>query len=173
MMVGDDPTRTPSRTGGCGGRPPCRSTLGHSAARHHHRMCLGIWILGVDATVAWASAVHECTEVCGRGRGYGCWMLDAGCWVKFMTIYTYIYCIVCVCEMWFVLRASWFVVRGSTWFVKLCSAGIACPRGDLTRSSDERSDAESVSPSEEARGYILGIAHAERDVVRVIDSVPA
>ena len=81
-----------------------------------------------------------------------------------MTIYTYIYVYVCVCEMWFVLR-------GSTWFVNLCSAGNARPRGDLTRSSDERSDAESVSPSEEARGHILGIAHTERDVVRVFGSV--
>lgn len=95
--------------------------------------------------------------------------MDAGCWMLgevYDHIYLYIYCIVCVREMWFVLR-------GSTWFVKLCSAGNACPRGDLTRSLDERSDAESVSPSEEARGHILGIAHAERDVVRAIGSVPA
>ena len=84
----------------------------------------------------------------------------------------YLYILYCVCAR-DVVRASWFVVRGSTWYVKLCSIGIACPRGDLTRSLDERSDAESVSPSEESRGYILGIAHAERAVVRVIGSVPA
>ena len=74
----------------------------------------------------------------------GCWMLGE--------VYDHIYVYMCVCD----------VVRA------LCSAG-----GDLTRSLDERSDAESVSPSEEARGYILGIAHTERDVVRVIGSVPA
>ena len=74
----------------------------------------------------------------------------------------YVHILYCVCAR-DVVRGSWFVVRGSTWFVKLCSAGNACPRGDLTRSLDERSDAESLSPSEEARGYILGIAHAEQN----------